>query len=47
MALLPLFLFSSNFVTRKAPAVGNNKGGGIEIVTTKNGVNIESHTTLD
>ncbi len=37
----------SNFVTRKAPAVGNNNGGGIEIVTTKDSVNIESHTTLD
>ena len=37
----------SNFVTRKAPAVGNNKGGGMEIVTAKDGVNIESHTTLD
>ena len=36
-----------NFVTRKAPSVGNNKGGGVEIVTTKDGVNIESHSTLD
>jgi hypothetical protein len=37
----------SSFVTRKAPPVGNNKGGGIEVVTTKNGVEIDSHTSLD
>lgn len=36
-----------NFITRKAPPLGNNRGGGIEIVTSKNGVVIESHTTLD
>ncbi len=37
----------SNFVTRKAPPVGNSKGGGIEIVTTKDGVSVESHSSLD
>jgi hypothetical protein len=38
---------NGNFVTRKASSVGSNKGGGVEIVTTKDGVNIESHSTLD
>jgi hypothetical protein len=37
----------NDFITRKAPAVGNNNGGGMEVVTTRGGVVIESHTTLD
>lgn len=36
-----------DFVTRKAPGVGANSGGGIEIVTTKKGINIESHVSIE
>lgn len=34
------------FVTRKAPGVGNNLGGAIEIVVPEGQVIIQSHTTL-
>ena len=38
---------NSEFVTRTAPGLGNNAGGGIEVVTTPFGVKIESFNMLD
>lgn len=34
------------FITRPAPAVGTNIGGGIEAVTPVKGVNVNSFSTL-
>jgi uncharacterized protein RhaS with RHS repeats len=36
----------SKFITRPAPPVGENAGGGIEVVVPKGGVNINSFSTL-
>ena len=37
----------TNFVIRPAPRVGNNKGGGIEVVVPPNGVKLNSFNTLE
>ena len=34
------------FVTRRAPGVGKNRGGGIEVVVSKSGVNMKGFHTL-
>ena len=36
-----------NFITRRAPGVGNHKGGEIEVVVEEGGVIIESHISLE
>ena len=38
---------NSNFITRKAPGVNHNKGGGIEVVTKKNSVIIENFYMIE
>lgn len=37
----------TNFITRTAPGVGGNKGGGIEVVVSPNGVKLNSFNTLE
>ena len=38
---------NSKFITRKAPGVNHNKGGGIEVVTKKNSVIIENFYMIE
>lgn len=36
----------ASFVTRPAPGVGSNRGGGIEVVTNPGGVRLKAHVTI-
>lgn len=37
---------NADFITRSAPGLGNNSGGGIEIVTNPNGVKLDSFNMI-